>query len=319
MYRALARVTKRPSGTCEFIQLHNAQLYTIKFNTAYRDAIKTTPLSLRTLASIALQHYQSRVRKGISGFQAAQRTDIIKATDNNLAFIGMSNQITGRCWIAYMDIYGFAAHVEKHGEPRIYSRLLQTMESVRDTVESHNLHSVHLSDSLFVVSFEGGMHGAKYLTALRDCIADVQDDLLNAKFIPRGCLAHGTIEMSPKVIVGAALIRAVRLEQQIAMPCVLLPLKELSGAQPPSDFVYDVPTKRGGLIRGAPILPRTLQPLKVAHQEQMDDCLIHGPPDAALALKHLEDLIYGYEKHQANHRPIIRRPSKESKPRVASQ
>jgi hypothetical protein len=226
---------------------------------------------------------------------------------------------SGRCWVAYIDVYGFAAHVEKCGEAEVYQRLLQTMESVRDTVARHNLDSVHLSDSLVVVAFEGGAHGQKYLNAIRDCIADVQDELLNAQFIPRGCLTHGTIEMSPKVIVGAALIRSVRLEQQLAMPCVLLPLKELGDVLSPSDFIYDVPLKRGGLIRGAPIFPRTLQLLKIAHQQQMDNCLVHGPPEAALALKYLEEMIRAYERHQAKHRPATRRASKEPAPPLSAE
>jgi len=233
----------------------------------------------------------------------------------------MSNQpkTSGHCWIAYIDVYGFSAHVEKHGEAEIYRRLLQTMENVRSTVERYNLDSVHLSDSLFIAAFEGGTHGREYLNAIRDCVADVQDDLLNAKFIPRGCLTHGTIEMSPKIIVGGALIRAVKLEQQLALPCVLLPLRELGDARPPSGFIYDAPIKRGGLIKGAPILPRTLHLLKVAHQEQMDDCLVHGPADAALALKYLEELIRVYEKHQANSRPAIRRAPKEPNTALPTQ
>lgn len=221
--------------------------------------------------------------------------------------IAARTRISGQCWVAYIDVFGFAAHVERHGEAEVYRRLLEVMESIRDTVERHELHSVHLSDSIIIVAFEGGVQGTAHLNAIRDCVADVQDDLLSLNFIPRGSLACGTIEMSPKVIVGSALIRAVRLEQQLAAPCILLPLKELRQARAPSNFIHDVPTKHGGLIRGAPLLPRTLGLLKAAQAKQLDHCLIHGPAEAAQALKHLEELVHAYERHQANHRRNVRR------------
>jgi hypothetical protein len=228
-------------------------------------------------------------------------------------------KISGRCWVAYLDIYGFSSHVEKRGEEYVYGSLLRTMENIRSIVEQHGLQSLHLSDSLIVVAFDGGAHGQNSLIAIRECIADVQDELLNDKFIPRGCLAYGSIEMSPRIIVGSALIRAVKLEQQLSTPCVLVPRRELGAGAAPSDFSYNVELKDGGLIQGWPIPPRTIQLLKDAHQEQMEDCLVNGPPPAASALKNLEELILAYEKHQANYRRPSGRSSRKSPAAMSSK
>jgi hypothetical protein len=210
-----------------------------------------------------------------------------------------------------MDVYAFSRHVERFGEALIYSRMQQAMETIRGIVELYQFDSVHLFDSLFIVGFDGGFHGTECLHMLCHCIAEVQDELLDAKFISRGTLAHGNVELSPKVIVGAALIRAVRLEQQLGTPCVFLPLRELKTAPVPSNFIYDLPMKGGGFIRGVPILPRTMQLLESAHREHLDDSLVHGPAEAAQALTLMEGLIRAYAAHQRRSRATARRSSQE--------
>lgn len=224
---------------------------------------------------------------------------------------------SGFCWITYIDIYAFSYHVDKLGENKVYSKLYLAMENIRGICEKHNIDSVHLSDSLFLVSFDSE-HGNETLSNLLHCISHAQDELLDADFIPRGSVAYGSIEMSRKIIVGSAIIRAVRLEQQIGAPCVFLPLRELVRAdvRPPWDFVYDISTKGGGLIRGLPILPHTLERLAKASAEQLDDALVNGPDNAAQALTALGEIINAGAEYQKRARPVDRRPSK--KPRTAS-
>lgn len=219
---------------------------------------------------------------------------------------------SGPCWIAYVDIYAFSYHVAKLGEGEVYERLYEAMKNIRAICESHGIESVHLSDSLFVIAFDG-VHGTETLNILVNCLAHSQDELLNCKFIPRGSLAHGNIELSPKVIVGSPLVRAVRLEQELATPCVFLPLREMSRAKAvaPSSFVHDISVKGGGLIRGVPILPQTLGPLNTARSAQLDEAVTNGPAHAAQALTDLGDLIDAYANHQRRARPAVKRPAQK--------
>ncbi len=204
----------------------------------------------------------------------------------------MSNQMQkGNAWLVYIDIYGFSALVRSRGAAKIYKDLADCVHEIEKITKKNNFVVQVLSDSIFITCFESEKYDSDTFSTYFQCIREAQDILIDKDFIPRGAFAHGEIFKSLSVIVGEPVIRAVRAEEQIELPCVYIPGIETSKIPMKFKNQRVLPMKNGGSSIGLPCLPVTLSKLVSLIEKNLELSLIEGPFTVATALSQLKSLL----------------------------
>ncbi len=227
--------------------------------------------------------------------------------------------------MAYIDIYGFSAEVRKFGADPVYKRLSDSMEKISKIAKRNKIYLVSLSDSIFLIS---PISGQKYLEALSLIISNLeeaQDKLVDQDFFPRGGIAQGPLNMSGSIVVGEAIIEAVRLEQKLKIPCIVAPVAAVGPYDTELTFwkeieIRDPGASEIGLMAAYPIFPRTLVTYKTRITKAKKKALLEGPGKVARELQSLERLVEEYEKHDlATDRPNYQRAATSTKRNIKTK
>lgn len=134
-------------------------------------------------------------------------------------------------WIAYLDIFGYRAHLDYDFFPNSEEQLLRLHETLRaDKNFSAASTYFMFSDSVALWS-EAGKSDEKQLRAFIDRVAITERTAANFGFLLRGSVAYGRILLSPTYILGNAYLRAYTYEAyNLFQPIVVIPAKELETA-----------------------------------------------------------------------------------------
>lgn len=184
-------------------------------------------------------------------------------------------------WIVYCDIFGFSAYV-RDDVTKVTNALYKGHTTLYDRFVSRNpeVHIKLISDSIFLI-FEVVTDKEKP-SILQTCVEDVQ--WLMSKFVDlrlplRGGISYGKIYFGDDLLLGDAVVRAVRHEAMIPAPFVLLPVNEMDGLSR-SEFpngITKVPVKGDGLIKCALIRPNPIDGLLELAKELSDKYCTSGP------------------------------------------
>lgn len=194
-------------------------------------------------------------------------------------------------WVLYIDLYGFSAQVSREGEVECFDRLNDVVLDIRQATLRTGFTPLILSDSIFVVAQTPTREDRDVFRDFYNLTRDIQDELIDRNFLPRGGVAFGQIRISDRILVGRPVIAAVRVEQHISLPCVFLPAREKAPIRLPRRQQFAMPTKTKGLVRGAVILPRTIEPLRKLVADRLDEALLDGPDTVASDLANLQEHI----------------------------
>ncbi len=197
--------------------------------------------------------------------------------------------ITTQAWILYIDIYGFSDQVGKEGEKICFSRLNEAVKKIRTDVLEADFYPLILSDSIFLIAPTDARKNRELFLKFYELSRDIQDELIDHQFLPRGGIAFGQVCISDRTIVGKPVIEAVRLEQHISIPCVFLPAREKQPYEINSHLL--MPTKTQGLVQGLVVLPRTIRSYRALIKKRLTDALMYGPDKAASALAQLDNYM----------------------------
>jgi hypothetical protein len=204
----------------------------------------------------------------------------------------------GEAWIAYIDLYGFSAQVRRDTPAATYKTLAECLKEIAELTQASGFTLQALSDSIFIVGFLGGRHGNDPLSAFLHCLRAAQDKLVAAGFLPRGALAAGEVYISPGLIVGEPVIRAVRDEQCLDIPCFVIPSRELRGNATWLRHETIIPIKGGGAFLGVPLFPENIEPYLKLITERLNEALLNGPPTVAAAYLRLKDQLREWTENE---------------------
>jgi len=199
----------------------------------------------------------------------------------------------GEAWVAFLDIYGFSGLLATRPHQQIYQDMIDCFAKVEAIAEQAGVRFISRSDSLFFFAFRGQLASDDMFPALVDCLTESMDELVDAGFLPRGSLAHGDVVARSTVFVGGPILRSVRMETSLAVPCVVVPASE-AGEQQRLRFSTQIPIKEDGLLECFPIFPRTLLKYRALVDEMRQKALRDGPPKAAKDLSRCLELIDQY-------------------------
>jgi hypothetical protein len=226
---------------------------------------------------------------------------------------------SGDAWIAYIDIYGFSALVRDQTSEGVYLNLADSLKEIADAVARHKFSLQALSDSIFIISFRN-QQSVQTLPPFIACVREVQDCLVAAGFLPRGAITKGKVHLSGAVIVGEAVIRSVRCEQALDIPCVVVPARELEGSRTWLRHKADLPIKGGGIMLGVPIFPDNIETYCNVIDFKLDEARLKGPPAVASSLLRLQTHLNEWKRNERNRTPKApRRPHQQARPRSAKR
>lgn len=198
-------------------------------------------------------------------------------------------------WIAYLDIYGFAAQVSGGEMEQLSLALSEIFDGAARDLDAKGIQYYFLSDSVILACRDDGYASFnKLITATKL----IQRQAIERNLVFRGAVAHGAMRVMKNVCVGESLIRAYQVEQGIGCPVVVLPEREFlrSGYSPLPKFSL-VPTKDGGEISAVPLFPAPLGELIDHCQRMIERAQRDGPAVVVRPWKLLLELAVNYQNN----------------------
>lgn len=205
--------------------------------------------------------------------------------------------------VAYFDIKGFSDIIKgvpasRQIKPRspagkklndVMVAVLQTWSVLSSRLVPPIVHIYLFSDCGFLVyPLKGPKDKEKQL---RRCVADLvwlADEFLKRDFYISGGVSVGPVARESNLLVGEAVVEAVRLEQLCPGPFVLFPAKHVYGLSSGRKFIQDVgpflkvPLKREkGCMLALVIYPSDKGAFLAGIEKRAERYLLYGPPEFA--------------------------------------
>lgn len=208
----------------------------------------------------------------------------------------------------YLDVYGFSAKVEAGLTPVVQRDLVATHKKARQLVRARSPQTVYsfISDStclVYPVSDQTEM-----MSELDRCASDVSRimDLFFERDLPvRGCVTFGEVVYGDNILVGKPVVRAVKMEEALPFPLVVVPLREVyspeTGRSELDDWgrhtlADDVVVRPEGRMSAYLIFPSLLDEFGRYVADNLKQRLTFGPPNAALGWALANEYLTKYRK-----------------------
>jgi hypothetical protein len=198
-------------------------------------------------------------------------------------------------WLAFFDIYGFGSEIAQRRNSALARRLDNFHEVLADLAASKSIIFYMFSDSvvLFAEDKKFTETPEKGLPAIIDTIRTAQLRGLEQSFMLRGAVCHGKMQLSDVGFTGDPLLKAARLEPNLALPLIVLLEEDLhpnSKNAPSHRRISNFPTKTG-IRSGHVILPSPLEPMLRHAIQRRDRHLREGPDEIARIWKSFVDFL----------------------------
>jgi len=196
-------------------------------------------------------------------------------------------------WLAYLDVYGFSAEVRENSLVSVVKRLRRLQSDVAKTISAKRAAKYVFSDSVVIFWPATASERQKIATDAIDVLRTLQKLARLYDFLLRGVVTYGIMSTGPDYFVGEPLLRAVRLEQLLSIPLVVVPDVDLNpdeNALPLPYQIANVPTKIG-LTRAYPILPAPRRDLSSWVEQKAFKHLREGPHEVAQAWHGLHEFL----------------------------
>ena len=205
--------------------------------------------------------------------------------------------------VAYFDIIGFSdiiKNVPSSWKPKpcgpagnklnaVMAAVLETWEVLSTRLETPMAHLYLFSDCGFVVyPLKGPKDKERQLTR---CVGDLvwlADEFLKRDFYVRGGVSVGPVARQSNLLVGEAVVEAVRFEQLCPGPFILFPAKHIYALSSERKFIQDVgpllkvPLKRGkGCMLALVIHPSDKGAFVAGIEKRAEHYLVYGPAEFA--------------------------------------
>ncbi len=170
-------------------------------------------------------------------------------------------------WVSFLDIYGFKAIVTVEPADKLANKLFTAHAKVLEKLSSMNspVKRFAFSDSIFLVYPVNNNNQSEKLQQLKWCVEDTAlvSNIFSADYqLPlRGGIAYGDVCYTEYLLIGQAVVEAVKNEGLLPCPAVILPAEELkldskSTLCLPSILkLRDVKVKPNGIRRGGSNIP----------------------------------------------------------------
>lgn len=206
----------------------------------------------------------------------------------------MSN-ISGDCWLAFLDLYGFSDETSRTSSEQIAEKLLFIHSKLLPIGASSAVVAFAFSDSI-VLSVAANGDPNKALDILVKKVIDLQNTAIARQYTFRGSISYGPMTIGPNICVGKPLLRAVDMEKNLSFPIVVLPVSELESAIPNQNRLRMPIRTKNGILMFSPILPSPQEPLLRLAVSKRDHLLVSGPAHVALAWSDLIEFLGVYRK-----------------------
>lgn len=209
--------------------------------------------------------------------------------------MGENNESPGAeapAWVAFLDVYGFAARLKEKQSLAILAKTLRAMQSTSEKEADFSATRTYFfSDSIILVQYvSGDARGA--LSKLEKLVRRLASEALKNSLLIRGAFGFGPMVTEDNICIGLPLLQAYELEQQLYLPFVVIPEVACRQAdiQTLNMKFRDVPTKQG-LLSAMAILPAPNQSLVVYAADQYQKTRITGPYTVAKVWRDLIDYV----------------------------
>lgn len=196
-------------------------------------------------------------------------------------------------WLAFFDIYGFGDEIEKVKIQSLAARLDKLHAKLLDLANNKGLIFYMFSDSVVLFAEDAKFNETEGLSTLIDALRTSQLRALDEDFMLRGAICHGEMALSPNGFTGQPLLKAARLEPQLALPLIVIldvDLNPKADAFPANRTLGIIPTK-SGIVRGHVILPSPVKPMLEHATKRLNKHLREGPDHVARTWKGLVDFL----------------------------
>lgn len=193
-------------------------------------------------------------------------------------------------WIAYLDIWGFSHAVLKTNMTHLTSQLSSAIATCKRRLVSERTiesRAFFFSDSMFLAfPVCNNISRLEAYKACRDKTQEVIQAFVDHNFLLRGAIGYGEIAISADILIGPPVINAVKCEQAIIPPLVVIPLKEtVSCLNHESPLGVNncsmIKTKDGGIIRCGIVESEHIDTQLQLMQMYADRYLSEGPAVSA--------------------------------------
>ncbi|MEW6194238.1 MAG: hypothetical protein AB1521_03660 [Bacteroidota bacterium] len=188
--------------------------------------------------------------------------------------------------VFYFDIYGFSSLVSKNESPNnLVVSILDIWDFIKiNIVPKRNCIPYLFSDCGFLFyPHSDNFEKTEFLTDIFDDIKEILHAYLKKNFFLRGAIAYGDIHYTNNLILGDAVVRAVKYESEYCPgPFIMFPTKECYDF-----FKYDEHFIK--LFHEDVII--------LKHRDQLMESLIILPADKKLYLDQIESKISEYSRN----------------------
>ena len=141
-------------------------------------------------------------------------------------------------WVVFLDIYGFSYMLEGSQTDTIHKTMLKCYSAVYKLLRPvKDKYLLYFLDSIFLVfPVEPLEHKA---ILMRQCInkaVDIMGVFVNNGFPLRGGMAYGEICHSANLLIGKAVVNAVKYESLVEAPLLVLPFSEYEQYSSSAEF-----------------------------------------------------------------------------------
>ena len=141
--------------------------------------------------------------------------------------------VVTNAWVAFLDVYGFTALLEKNDFLTLHENLLKGHEFIKTRINDNpNARVFYFSDSIFLIyKIDEPNEKGKILNILINDIRKIMGCFIELELPLRGALSYGEVVYSENVVVGKPIVTAYQTELKVPCPLFFIPSCEIEDTE----------------------------------------------------------------------------------------